>query len=429
MARRPVRNLRWFIAALLCCSTALNYLDRQTLSVLASTIQKELRLSTVDYARFGSAFLLSYTVMYAVGGRIMDRLGTRRGLMLFVSGWSVVNMLHGFARSAAQLTAFRFLLGVTEAANIPGGVKAVTEWFPVRERALAVGIVNAGTALGAALAVPVVSFVALAFGWRSAFVVTGALGLVWVAVWASFYWLPAQHPRLSPEERALIAEVDPLRSAAAAEPPPSTLRQLLAMRETWGCISARALTDPISYFLAFWIPKYLQDARGFTLADVGKLLWIPYVAQALGNVAAGAIPRALVARGWAIDRARKRTMLLVSLVMPLLCLAVTQAGRSGAAILALAAFMFGHAAWGNVILPAEVFPRRVVGTVSGLGGAMGALLGAITQLGIGHVVQAVSFTPVFAACAVMYIVAFALVAWLVPDLGRIRQLAAGPHKN
>ena len=415
---RPLRNLRWLIAALLCGSTALNYLDRNTLSVLVGTIQKDLGFDDVDYARINSAFLIAYAIMYAVGGRIVDLLGTRRGLLAFVSAWSIVSMAHGMARSALQLSVFRVLLGVTEAANIPGGVKAVSEWFPLRERALAVGIFNSGTALGAALAAPVVSLIPLTFGWRAAFVTTGALGLVWVAVWAGVYRLPAQHPRLAPAERALI--LADAGEAPAGPPPRTSLAVLLRLRETWGCVLARVLTDPISYFLAFWIPKYFQHQHGFTLADIGKTMWIPYVAQALGNIAAGTFPRLLLARGWSLDRARKRTMLVVSCVMPLLCLLVNRVDHPAAAVAAVAALTFGHAAWGNVILPAEVFPKHLVGTVSGLGGALGAIAGALTQLGIGKVVQGASFGPVFAVCAFMYLVAYALVARLVPELGRIR---------
>jgi MFS transporter, ACS family, hexuronate transporter len=418
-----LRNLRWYIAALLCCSTALNYLDRQTLSILASTIQRDLRFSTVEYSYVSSAFLLSYTVMYLVGGRLVDLLGTRRALILFVSGWSVADMLNALAHSWRQLAVFRFLLGVTEAANIPAGVKAVAEWFPMRERALAVGIFNSGTALGAALAVPVVSSLTLAFGWRFAFVITGALGFVWVAGWALSYRVPAEHPRLSPEERELILAAPPNEIAApAAATAKVSMRRLLSLRATWGCIAARALTDPISYLFTFWIPKYLQDERGFKLADLRNAGWIPFVALALGNIAAGVFPRALVARGWSLDRARKRTMLVTSLAIPLLCLALTRVSRPGLALVALSAWMFAHAAWGNVILPAEVFPPRVVATVTGMGGAVGALVGALSQLAIGRVVQTVSFTPVFAACAGAYALGFALVVWLVPDLGRIREV-------
>jgi ACS family hexuronate transporter-like MFS transporter len=414
---RHLPNLRWTVAGLLLCSSVINYLDRQTLSVLASTIQRDLGITTAQYAQVNSAFLLSYTVMYAVGGRLIDVMGTRRGLTVFVAGWSIADMLNALARTAGQLTAFRFLLGVTEAANIPAGVKAVTEWFPVRERALAVGVFNAGTAIGAAVAVPVVTSLTLSFGWRSAFVGTGLLGLLWVVVWVNFYRLPADHPRLSPAERALILGDGQPRAPSPARVP---LGQLLRLPATWGCVVARALTDPISYFFIFWIPKYLQDERGFALADLRVSAWIPYLALALGNLAAGAIPRALVARRWSLDRARKGTMLVMSLAVPLLCLILTRAAGPAVAVAALAAWMFAHGAWGNVILPAEVFPPRAVGTVTGLGGAMGALVGAASQPVIGKVVAAVSFAPVFTACAGAYLVGLALVAWLIPDLGRMR---------
>jgi ACS family hexuronate transporter-like MFS transporter len=404
---------------MLCLASELNYLDRQTLSVLAATIQKDLGLSDVDYSHVTSAFLLSYTVMYAVAGRLVDGLGTRRSFLVFVSGWSVANMLHGFARTAGQLSFFRVLLGAAEPANFPAGLKSVSEWFPMRERALAVGIFNSGTAFGGALAVPVVSFVTLRWGWRWAFVGTGALGFVWVAAWAAFYRLPQDHPRLGADERALILE------DAAREPATSatvSLRHLLGMRAVWGCVLARALTDPISYFLNFWIPKYLQAERGFTLAALGRYGWIPFAALAAGNVFSGAVPRWLIARGWPLDRARKATMLAVSCAMPLLCFLVTRVEGPAWALVVVSALFFGHAAWGNITLPAEVFPRHAVGTVTGLGGAFGGLVGVLTQLAIGRVVQDFSFAPIFAAISAAYLIAFALVQWLVGELGRVREV-------
>jgi len=421
LSKRPIKNLRWYIAGLLCLSTELNYMDRQTLSVLAETIQRELHLTTLDYSRITSAFLGSYAVMYAVSGKLIDRLGTRRGLMIFVSCWSIANMLHAFAGSVTQFRIFRFLLGAAEPANFPGGVKAVSEWFPMHERALAVGIFNAGTALGSALAVPLVSWIALTWGWRYAFVATGAVGFVWVAVWAIFYRLPQAHPRLGDAERQLL--LSEAKSVEEDDPGPVSIRRLLSMRETWGCILARVLTDPVSYFLFFWTPKYFQQDRGFNLAKVGSYIWIPYVALTLGNIASGAVPRYLISRGWTVDRARKTTMLVVSCLMPIGCLLVTRVSSPTVAIALMAAIMFGHAAWGNITLPAEVFPKRVVGTVSGFGGALGAAVGAVTQWSIGWVVQNISFAPVFAACSLMYLVAFALVHRLVGELGRIRRLA------
>jgi len=406
---------------MLCLASELNYLDRQTLSVLAATIQADLGLSDVAYSHITSTFLMSYTVMYAVAGRLVDALGTRRSFLVFVSGWSVANMLHGLARTALQLSLFRFLLGAAEPANFPAGLKAVSEWFPMRERALAVGIFNAGTAVGGAFAVPVVSFIALRWGWRWAFVGTGALGFAWVLAWAFFYRLPQDHPRLGAAERALILG-DGAKSGEPPNPPPVSVRQVLRMREAWGCILARALTDPISYFLNFWIPKYLQAERGFTLAALGRYGWIPFAALAAGNIFSGAVPRLLIARGWPLDRARKATMLAVSCAMPVLCFLVTRVESQAWALAIVSALFFGHAAWGNITLPAEVFPRHAVGTVTGLGGALGGLMGVLTQLAIGWVVQNLSFAPIFAAISVAYLLALALVQLLIGELGRVREV-------
>ncbi len=425
MTDRYIPNLRWYIAFLLCLSSALNYLDRQTLSVLADTIQRELKLTTVDYSYITSSFLVSYTIMYAVSGRLVDFLGTRRSFLIFVSGWSVANMLHALANTALRFSFFRFLLGATEPANFPAGVKAVTEWFPMRERALAIGIFNAGTAVGAALAVPVVSFVALQWGWRWAFVATGATGFIWIAIWSACYRLPHEHSRLSPDEKRLILS----DSEGTAEGPAGSvpLATLLAMRTTWGCILARVLTDPISYFLNFWIPKYLQQERGFSLADLGKYIWIPFVALALGNIASGAIPRYLISRGWSLNRARKTTMFVVSCLMPVICLTVTRVPSAAMATALVTVMMFLHAAWGNITIPAEVFPKHVVGSVSGFGGALGGVAGVITQLTIGWVVQHLSFAPIFAAISGAYLLAFAAVHLLVGELGTIRKIPIGAN--
>ena len=318
--RFTLRGLRWYIAGLLCLASGLNYLDRQTLSVLAQTIQDELHLTTVQYSHITSAFLVSYTIMYAVSGRLIDFLGTRRSFLLFVSDWSVANILHMFARTALQFSFFRFLLGATESGNFPAGVKVVTEWFPMRERALAVGIFNAGTAVGAALAAPVVSGVALLWGWRSAFVAGGVLGLVWLLLWILFYRLPRNHLWLGSDELRLIEEGE----TPAMATPRVSIRQLLTTREAWGCILARMLTDPISYFFIFWTPKFLQQERGFDLAAIGKYSWIPFFAAAVGNIFGGAIPAFLVRRGWTLNRARKTIMLIASLVMPVCCLSITR---------------------------------------------------------------------------------------------------------
>jgi len=414
---RPVRHLRFVIAALLCLASTVNYLDRQTLSVLADTIKQDLGLSASDYADITSAFLVTYTVMYLVGGRIVDAIGTRASLLLFAVAWSVATMLHGLAGSVRAFQAARLLLGATQPVNFPAGVRAVAEWFPLRERALAVGIFNSGTAVGSTLAVPVVSAIALLVGWRWAFAVTGGIGLLWAVAWALLYRLPKDHPWLGADERALIAEG---RSDAAEAGPPPRFRALLGRKETWGCVAARTLTDPISYFLTFWVPLYLQQERGFTLAQLGALGWIPFAAFALGHVASGAIPRALVARGLGLDPARKRTMLVAALGNATLLLVLTRVGSPSLALVCLSLVFFGHAAWGNITLPAEVFPARAVGTVSGLGGCLGAATGVVTQQVIGRLAGAGEWAPLFLGCAAAYLVAQVAVVALVGELGRIR---------
>lgn len=416
--RFTIRGLRWYVAGLLCLASGLNYLDRQTLSVLAQTIQDELHLTTVQYSQITSAFLVSYTVMYAVSGRLIDFLGTRRSFLLFVSGWSVANVLHLFARTATQFSVFRFLLGATESGNFPAGVKVVTEWFPMRERALAVGIFNAGTAVGAALAAPVVSGIALLWGWRSAFIAGGVLGLVWVLLWALFYQLPRKHRWLREEELRLIEEGE----APATTGPRVALRRLLATREAWGCILARMLTDPISYFFVFWTPKFLQQERGFDLAAIGKYSWIPFVAAAVGNVFGGALPAGLVRRGWSLNRARKAVMLGASIAMPICCLGITRVPQASLAVALISVAMFSHAAWANMTLPAEVFPKQVIGSISGMAGCLGGAIGVATQLAIGWTVQNISFTPVFAVCAFVHLTAFVLVCALIGELGKIRTI-------
>jgi ACS family hexuronate transporter-like MFS transporter len=409
-----IRGLRWYVVALLALASELNYLDRQALSVLAQTIQDELAFTTMQYSYITSAFLSSYTLMYLVSGRLVDWLGTRKSFSIFVSGWSMATMLHFFARTPFQFASCRFLLGATEPANFPAGVKAVSEWFPMRERALAVGIFNAGTAVGAGLAAPLVSLVALTLGWRWAFVITGALGLVWVLLWRRVYQSPQNHPRLSAEERTLILDGQP---AGQAPEPMMPWAQILRMRATWACVIARMLTDPISYFFVFWTPKYLQQEQGFNLADIGKFSWIPFVALALGNLCGGLVPHRLVQLGWSVDRARKSVMLLASLAMPVLCFSIARSHVPALALTYISLAMFCHAAWANMTLPAELLPSRAIGSVTGLAGALGGVMGILSQTGIGWTVQHLSFTPVFAVAAFMHLAALIGVTLLAGRIG------------
>lgn len=413
-------SVRWGIATMLFFVSALNYLDRQVLSVLAPTIQKELGLTDMDYSYITSAFLLSYTIMYAISGTIIDRLGTRKSFFWFVGGWSIANVLHGFAKTVMQFSIFRFFLGAAESANFPAGVKAASEWFPVKERALAIGLLNAGSSAGAALAVPMVSFIAIAFNWQMAFVITGLLGAVWMFFWWRHYYIPSQHPHISAEELALIeSDKEPV---AAANGNGHSFWQLLKIRQAWGCYIARILIDPCTYFLIFWIPKYLQEQQGLSLGELGYFAWIPYVALALGTVSGGIIPRSLINKGWTLDRSRKTTMLAASLLVPLFCFLLFNTTHVAIAIFAIAGVMFGHGLWGNITIPAEVFPKRVHATLTGIGGTLGGITAIGVQFMVGWTVQNLSYKPIFIAVGIIYLVTFLLVQLLIGKLGVIISL-------
>jgi ACS family hexuronate transporter-like MFS transporter len=412
-----INGLRWYIVGLLCLVTAFNYLDRQTLALLAGTLERVWGITTVQYSYVTSLWLLSYTVMNAVSGRLIDYLGTRRGLALFVSLWSAADALHALTRSFLQFSFCRFLLGGAEAANFPAGVKAVTEWFPMRERALAVGILNSGTALGAALAAPVVVWITLHWGWRYTFVTGAALSAGWLLAWLVVYRAPRRHPWLRAGELALIEQDGPPDNLAKPVP----LGSILARREAWGCILARVFTDPISYLFAFWIPKFLQQERGFDLAALGKYYWIPYVGLALGNLAGGFVPARLMRRGWSLNRARKSVMFAASCSVAACFILITRVPSPAWALGLLTGAMFFHAAWANMTLPAEVFPERVVGSVAGFAGAISALIGAVTTLAIGRMVTVGSFTPVFIIYSVLPMAGFAAVCLLIRKLGAVRE--------
>lgn len=407
------KNFRWWIAVMLFGSTTLNYLDRQTLSVLASTIQRELGIDDMGYATITSYFLVSYTVMYAVSGGLIDLIGTRRSLAIAVTGWSIANILHCLAASAGQLGAVRFLLGVFESANFPAGIKAVAEWFPLRERALGIGIFAAGGAAGAAISAPLVSFLALAYGWRWAFVITGAIGFIWVAAWL---FITQRGQRF-----AAVGSSGSDQPTAAEVMPPAAWREslygLLKLRQTWGCVLIRVFTDPIVYFISFWIPKYLVQQHGFSLADIGRYAWMPFLGLSLGNIFGGIIASQLVQAGWTLNIARKTLMVGASLLLLVAAWVVAFAPGPVSAIVALTCISLGHGLWGNIAVPAEVFANKHVAFVSGLGGMCGGVAGIISQFAIGAAAQHGMYTQVFLIVSVCPLLAFWAVHRLIGQLG------------
>ena len=411
MAKSKKANLRWHVAALLFFASVINYVDRQTLSVLAPTITSELGLSDIDYANVLQAFLICYTGMYIVSGVLIDRWGTRLVLAVSMVWWSLANALHATSRSALSLGIFRALLGVGESANFLAAEKAISEWFPPRERGVANGLVNAAAATGAILSPPLVVWINSQVGWRPAFVVTGALGFVWLVFWLRWYWVPSKHPRVTDEELDLLRE-----SVAGSEAKNRSLRwrQLFGFRQTWGLFLARVVADPVWWFYLFWLPKYLVEGRGFTMAEMGLVAWLPYLAADLGALAGGWASGRLIHKGVGIVKARKLVMLGAALVMPL-GLLIPTVESSAIALATICLITCAHMAWKTNLMTMtnDLFPTKIVGSVAGLVGLGSGLGGTIFTRITGYVVQNHSYKLIFFVLAFLHPAALLIVHALI----------------
>jgi len=402
------RRLRWIIAGMLLVSTMINYTDRLTLSVLVGEVRRDLRLGEADYAQIVSVFLFSYAVMYAVSGYVVDRVGTRRAFGLFACGWSLSQMLHALAVGKWSLAGCRFLLGLTEPGNFPAAVTAIREWFPEERRALGVGIFNAGPPLGAAVASPVAAFLGLRYGWRSAFLFTGGLGLIWVALWLAIYRRPEGAPAPSKPE------------AGTGVP----WQHVICSRPGLVLMLVRFLADPVIYFVIFWLPAYLQKERGFDLAMVGRYAWVPYLFGDIGYIFGGWLSGRLIERGWTLAKARRAAMTLGAALLPA-AIAAPLVPTAQAAIAVTCMVVFGHAVWiANLLtLPADLFGENEVGTATGFSGMAGSFGGILANLAIGYIVSRYSFRLVFVVAGVMHPISMTLVYFLLPD----RYFARGAH--
>ena len=408
-------SVRWRIALVLSIAIPISYLDRQALSIAIAAIQHEIPLTNTDFSRLQIAFLAAYGLMYAGGGALIDWLGTRRGFMVIMIWWSLACAGHGLATGFASLAACRFLLGVGEGGGFPAATKAVAEWFPARERSTAMGIINAGTAIGAVIAPPLLAAIIVNADWRWAFFVCGTAGLIWTVWWVRTYHPPSHHPSLSAVEREAIAEVF-VTSASTAPALPWT--SLLRLRQVWGLVLAKFLTDGAWYFYLFWLPKYLYDARGFDVKQVGYYAWIPYAASGVGSLAGGWFSSWLLTRGRSIDAARKIALGVSASVMPLIIF-VTHVPVELAIVLFSIAF-FGQQSWSTLVMivPTDIFPRRIVASVAGLVGFGGAMGGIVSNLMAGRMLDlGMGYSTVFSIMGMCHVTAFVLI------LIAIRQIA------
>lgn len=410
---RPIRALRWYIGGLLFLSTVINYIDRQTLSVLGPYLKIEHRWTNSDFALLIIAFRIAYTIGQTVAGRFLDWIGTRRGLSITVAFYSACAALTSLASGLASFCGFRFLLGLGEAANWPGATKAVSEWFPRRESGWAVALFDSGSSVGAAIAPALVLALYHAFGsWRPAFLITGGLGFLWLILFRTLYRRPEEHPRLSSEERELILTG---RAAAARSTTEARLpyRTLLSLRQTWGIILGKSLTDPVWFFITDWFAIYLVS-KGYQLEESLLAFWAPFLAADLGNFIGGGGSSWLIRRGWSTGAARRLVVIAGALGMTLLA-PTAFLNSFGWLVACFAVATLAYAALSTMVLnlPADVYPTQSVASVSGMSGT-GAGVGTIMATYLtGRVADAHSFAPVLIGASLVPLAAMAAVVLLV----------------
>lgn len=403
--RGRIRGLRWIIAGLLLAATTINYIDRQAIAVAAPVISTDLNLSATDYSYIVFAFLLAYAVMQVIAGGLIDRVGTRRGFAFAVTGWSIASMLHAAGTGVISFAIYRFVLGIFEAANFPAALKAIAEWFPRHERSTAVGILNVGPGLGAVVAPPIISILILTWGWRQAFIVSGLLGFVWLALWLKIYDSPNRHPAITPEEASMILASAEPALAGAVNP-----HELFRSVRLWGLMLARFTSDGAFYFFVFWLPKYLSDVRGFSIAEIGAFAWIPFLASDIGSLAGGWGGSVLIRRGLSLTNSRM-TMIWVGALLATVAWPAAEASTPMIALALIAVAMFGIQVKASSLftMPADIFPARNVALAWGLSGAAGSIGGMLFQLYIGRMVDGIGYGPAFLVASGMHLVSAVIV--------------------
>jgi ACS family hexuronate transporter-like MFS transporter len=426
-------SFRWTICGLLFLAATINYIDRQVIGILKPTLQQQYGWSELDYADIVLAFQLAYAIGFVLAGRLIDRLGTKKGFALALAVWSIAALAHAeatsfgapvssvlaivglkYSASVAGFMAARFALGLGESGNFPAALKAVAEWFPLRERALATGIFNAGTNVGALVTPIAVPWITVRYGWSWAFVATGALGLVWLIAWSLMYDAPPRHPAVSRGELAHITS-DPVDSAATV--PWTTV---LSKRQTWAFALGKFMTDPVWWLYLFWIPDFFSRTHGLSLGELGPPIVAIYLIADVGSVGGGWLSSSLIKRGWSVNASRKTAMLVCALaVVPIIFAPRVHSVWGAVALIGLAAA--AHQGWSANLftLPSDMFARPAVGSVVGIGGTAGAMGGMLIAKMTGGILQFTgSYVPVFLIAGVAYLAALVVVHLLAPQLRR-----------
>ena len=407
------------ICSLLFFATTVNYMDRQVLALLKPTLQLQFGWTEIGYSNIVSAFQFAYAAGLLLLGKLIDKLGTRKGFSLAVFFWSLAAMAHAGASSVFQFAVARVSLGLGESGSFPASVKAVAEWFPKRERALATGVFNSGSNLGAVVPSLIVPWITLRYGWRMAFIATGALGFVWLLAWLAIYRHPAEDEKLSPAELAYIrSDLDAARNQTTSRQTTIPLRRLLRLRQAWAIALGKFFTDPIWWVYLFWMPDFLNRNLGLNLAGTRLPLFVIYSGACVGSIGGGWLSSSLLRRGWTVNRSRKTALLVCALaVTPIMIAARTR--NAWLAILVIAIAAGAHQGWSANIytLASDMFPKNAVASVVGFGTMLGAIAGILVAKTVGYILQGTgSYVPVFAMAGLAYLVAFGFIQVLTPRL-------------
>src|SRR6476646_7604529 len=412
---RPISNLRWWIGGLLFASTVINYIDRQTLSVLGPYLKIQYQWNNQQFAEIVIAFRVAYSIGQTVAGRLIDRVGTRKGLTIAVIWYSIAAMLTSLAGGLRSFAFFRFLLGAGESANWPAATKAVAEWFPKKERGWAVALFDSGSSIGGAIApLLVIGLYKYFGGWRPAFVITGTLGFLWLGIWRSLYHPPETHPRISDSEREMIMKDRRDQGTAEAQAGPRLgWKDLIKLPQTWGVIAARTMTDLVWFFITDWFAIYLV-AKGINPEQGLLAFWIPFVAADLGNFFGGGVSSWLIKRGWPVLRARKAVVIFGGLGMMLLIPTIFTSNLFAlAGLFAVSTFAYASFSIMALVLPSDLYRSELVATVSGMSGTGAGLGTIISTYLIGYVSDRYSFAPILITASWIPFLGMVLVLLLI----------------
>lgn len=407
-----IGNYRWTICALLFMATTINYIDRQVIGILAPTLQKEIGWTPLDYGYIVTAFQAAYAIGLLVFGRFIDKVGTKIGYLVSLSVWSVAAMAHALVSTPFGFGAARFALGLGESGNFPAAVKSTAEWFPKKERAFATGLFNSGANIGAVVAPIVVPWLTLTWGWQEAFIFTGLLGIIWIVLWIWKYEIPQRHQRISKAELEYI-ESDKEEEVTIKVP----WLRLLKYRQTWAFLIGKFLTDPIWWFYLYWLPSFLSQKYKLDLANLGVPLIVIYSMTSVGSIGGGWFSGALIKRGWSINKARKTVMLVCAILIVPIVFASSVPKWWAVFLIGLAAA--SHQGWSaNIFTTAsDMFPKKAVASVVGVGGMAGAIGGMLIATAAGLILQFTGhYLPLFIVCGSVYLVALFIFHILVPRL-------------